>query len=52
LTLAYLLVWAWEEHKIQSEFNRKSPQKRLVILIVGLSLEANFQAQFLAVNSN
>ncbi len=33
LTLAYLLVWAWEEHKIQSKFNRRSPQKRLVILI-------------------
>jgi hypothetical protein len=33
ITLAYLLVWAWNEHKIYSELARKSPQKRIVILV-------------------
>ncbi|MEM9544243.1 MAG: AAA family ATPase [Cyanobacteria bacterium P01_E01_bin.42] len=33
LTLAYLMVWIWEEHKIQSSLIRKEPQKRLVILL-------------------
>jgi len=33
ITLAYIIVWAWEEHKIHSGFSRKDPQKRIVILI-------------------
>jgi hypothetical protein len=33
IAVAYLIVWAWEEHKAQARLNRKEPQKRLVILI-------------------
>ncbi len=33
VALAYLIVWAWEEHKAQSELIRKEPQTRMVILI-------------------
>lgn len=33
ITLAYLLVWAWNEHKIASELAREEPQRRFVILI-------------------
>ncbi len=32
ITLAYLIVWAWEEHKIQSALRRSEPQRRMVIL--------------------
>jgi hypothetical protein len=44
ITLAYLIVWAWEEHKIQSELIRKKPQKRMVILID--ELEAHLHPQW------
>lgn len=33
VTVAYLLVWAWNEHKVYSGLSKKSPQKRMVILI-------------------
>ncbi len=33
MALAYLLVWAWNEHKTQSELAGRLPQQRLVILI-------------------
>jgi hypothetical protein len=33
IALAYLVVWAWEEHRIQSELLRKQPQRRMVIMI-------------------
>ena len=33
VALAYLLVWAWNEHKISSSLARKAPQERMVILI-------------------
>lgn len=33
VTLAYLIVWAWNEHKIYSSIARKQPQERVVILI-------------------
>lgn len=33
ITLAYLIVWAWSEHKIASELAREGPQSRMVILI-------------------
>jgi hypothetical protein len=33
VTIAYLLVWAWEEHKVHSEFIRKEPQRRMVVLV-------------------
>ncbi|MFP5261215.1 MAG: AAA family ATPase [Blastocatellia bacterium] len=33
ITLAYLIVWAWTEHKIASELAHQEPQSRMVILI-------------------
>lgn len=33
VTVAYLLVWAWSEHKIYSNLSKKAPQNRMVILI-------------------
>lgn len=33
VTVAYLLVWAWNEHKVYSGLSKKAPQNRMVILI-------------------
>lgn len=33
ITLAYLLVWAWQEHQINSENILKEPERKMVILI-------------------
>ena len=44
LALAYLIVWAWEEHKTQSRLSRKAPQKRMVILID--EIEAHLHPQW------
>lgn len=33
VTLAYLLVWAWNEHRVHSNLARKPPQKKIVVLI-------------------
>ncbi len=44
ITLAYLIVWAWAEHKIQSQLIRRKPQKRMVILID--ELEAHLHPQW------
>jgi hypothetical protein len=33
VSLAYLIVWAWSEHKANSELIRKQPQRRMVILV-------------------
>lgn len=33
VTLAYLIVWAWNEHRIASELARVDPQRRMVVLI-------------------
>lgn len=33
VALAYLIVWAWEEHKTRSEAIRRPPQQRMVILL-------------------
>jgi predicted ATP-binding protein involved in virulence len=33
VTLAYLIVWAWHEHKINSELMYSKPENRMVILI-------------------
>ena len=33
ITLAYLIVWAWNEHKVYSGIARKEPQSNLVILV-------------------
>lgn len=44
LGLAYLIVWAWEEHKTQSQLIRKLPQKRMVIVID--EIEAHLHPQW------
>lgn len=33
VTLAYLIVWAWNENRIYSELARIKPQRRMVVLI-------------------
>ncbi|TBU77289.1 AAA family ATPase [Phytopseudomonas daroniae] len=33
LTLTYLIVWAWEEHKIQAKANGKREERQMVILL-------------------
>lgn len=33
VAMAYLLVWAWEEHTQQSEIIRKEPQRRVVVIV-------------------
>ena len=33
VSVAYLLVWAWIEHKVHSGLSKKPPQNRMVILI-------------------
>ncbi|MBX7223699.1 MAG: ATP-binding protein [Blastocatellia bacterium] len=33
ITLAYLLVWVWREHRINSQAIRKNPEDQLVLLI-------------------
>ena len=33
VTLAYLLVWAWTEHRIESSIRNRLPQKNLVVMI-------------------
>ncbi len=33
ITLAYLLVWAWQEHQVNSENIKKEPERKMVILI-------------------
>ena len=32
-TIAYLLVWAWNEHRVFSSLAKKAPQRKMVILI-------------------
>jgi archaellum biogenesis ATPase FlaH len=44
ITMAYLIVWAYEEHKIQSKLIRREPQKRMVILVD--ELEAHLHPQW------
>jgi predicted ATPase len=44
VSLAYLIVWAWDEHKINSEQARKEPQDRIVILID--EIEAHLHPQW------
>lgn len=33
VTIAYLLVWAWNEHRIYSELAKRAPQSNIVIMI-------------------
>ena len=44
VALAYLIVWAWEEHKAQSKISREPPQRRMVILID--EIEAHLHPQW------
>ena len=44
VALAYLIVWAWEEHKMQSKLIRKDPERRMVILID--EIEAHLHPQW------
>ena len=44
VSLAYLIVWAWEEHTTQSELIREDPQRRMVILVD--EIEAHLHPQW------
>jgi len=44
VALAYLIVWAWEEHKTQSQQIRRPPQRRMVIIID--EIEAHLHPQW------
>ncbi|MBI3796338.1 MAG: ATP-binding protein [Deltaproteobacteria bacterium] len=33
ITLAYLIVWAWNEHVVAAELARSKPQRRMVVLV-------------------
>ncbi len=50
VALAYLIVWAWEEHKTQSNLIRKPPQRRMVILVdeIEAHLHPQWQRKILA----
>lgn len=44
VAMAYLLVWAWEEHKAQSQLIRKEPQRKMVVLVD--EMEAHLHPQW------
>jgi len=44
VALAYLIVWAWEEHKAQSKLIRQSPKRNMVILVD--EIEAHLHPQW------
>jgi len=44
VALAYLIVWAWEEHKAQSKLIRQQPQHNMVILVD--EIEAHLHPQW------
>jgi len=44
VALAYLIVWAWEEHKTQSKLIRQAPQRKMVILVD--EIEAHLHPQW------
>ena len=33
VTLAYLLVWAWEEHKIQAKQQRRPEERQMIVIV-------------------
>ena len=49
LALAYLLVWAWEEHRLMSELQKENPTNRIVFLFdeVEAHLHPKWQRVFL-----
>ena len=44
VAMAYLIVWAWKEHKEQSQLIRKKPQRRMVVLVD--EMEAHLHPQW------
>jgi hypothetical protein len=42
--MAYLIVWAWQEHKTHSELLRREPERRMVILVD--EMEAHLHPQW------
>jgi hypothetical protein len=44
IALAYLIVWAWEEHKAQSKLIRQAPKQNMVILVD--EIEAHLHPQW------
>lgn len=44
IALAYLIVWAWEEHKAQSKLIRQPPKQKMVILVD--EIEAHLHPQW------
>ena len=44
VALAYLIVWAWEEHQAQSKLIRQQPQRKMVILVD--EIEAHLHPQW------
>jgi hypothetical protein len=44
VTLAYLIVWAWQEHQTQSHLSRREPHKQMVVLID--EIEAHLHPQW------
>jgi len=44
IAMAYLIVWAWEEHKVHSKLIRKDPQNNMVILVD--EMEAHLHPQW------
>lgn len=49
LAMAYLLVWAWQEHRIASEKRREEPTRRMVVLFdeIEAHLHPKWQRVFL-----
>ena len=49
LTLAYLMVWAWSEHRIHCQMAKRQPERRMVILIdeIEAHLHPRWQRQLL-----
>ncbi len=44
ITLAYLIVWAWEEHRINAKLDHRVPESRMVILVD--EIEAHLHPQW------
>jgi hypothetical protein len=44
VALAYLMVWAWEEHKTQSKLIRQSPKRKMLIMVD--EIEAHLHPQW------
>ena len=49
LSLAYLMVWAWSEHRIHCQMAKRQPERRMVILVdeIEAHLHPRWQRQLL-----